>query len=203
MRCSRARVVFLVSALALAAAPHEGLAHADEPRPGVANLPVPLDAIVAIVDDVIIFRSDIATRVRHFESKLSSDPRTRRTELAELTKVILTHLVDEVLIAKDAARLHIEATEAEVAAGIATVATANKMDRKQLEAEVASAGYSPADYQDEIRRQILEQKWLVLRAAGRIDRKKARDPASFQSAFEKQRELIVAELRTHAYVEIR
>ena len=77
------------------------------------------------------------------------------------------------------------------------------MDRKHLEAEVLKAGFSLAEYQEEIRRQILEQKWLMTRAASKVERSKTPDPAVFQAAIEKQRELLLIELRSRSFIEIR
>lgn len=176
---------------------------AEEPRARAARAPVPLDGIAAIVDDVTIFRSEVIARARHFEDKLSKDPVKRRTELVDLQKQVLGRLIDEVLIAKDAVRLHIEVTGTEVTAGITSVAQSNNLDRKRLEAEVVKAGFTLPEYQEEIRRQILEQKWLMACAAGKIDRSKTPDPAAFQAAIDKQRELLVGELRSHTFVEIR
>lgn len=203
MRLPRVGGLCLASVLAIATVWPDASARADEPPPRIARAPVPLDGVAAIVDDVTIFRSDIVSRLRHFEGKLSRDPRERRVQLAELSKEILTRIINETLVMKDAARLDIEVTDAEVSAGIATVAAQDNMDRKKLEKEVAKAGYTTLEYQEEIRRQILEQKWLVQRAVGKIDRKKAGDTAGFLAAFEKQKELMLSELRGRAYIEVR
>ena len=178
---------------------HAGGARADD---SAARATVPLDGIVAIVDGVVLFRSDVAERVRHFEAQLP-DPQKRRAELGELSRVIVKRLIEEVLIAKDATRLQIEVTDAEVTSGIATVAAQNKVTRAELDAEVAKAGFTPASYAEEVRRQVLEQKWLVLRAVDKINRKKAGDAAAFQAVIEKQRAILLADLRRQAYIEIR
>jgi parvulin-like peptidyl-prolyl isomerase len=159
--------------------------------------------IAAIVEDVVIFRSDVAARTKRFESTLSHDPTKRRAELASMGKQILNRMIDEVLVAKDVQALHIEVTDAEVNAGVASVAQANNMDRKALEAEVKKAGFTRIEYEQEIRRQIAEQRWLLARAAGKIDRKKAADAEAFQAAVEKQHDLLDAELRSRAFIEIR
>ncbi|HSO40831.1 MAG TPA: SurA N-terminal domain-containing protein [Labilithrix sp.] len=196
------RPTALLATLALTAfASQAGVAQAEEKA--AARAPVPLDGIVAIVDDVVLFRSDVAERVRHFEPQLPKDPQKRRAELGELSRVMVKRLVEEVLIAKDAKRLLIEVTDAEVSSGIATVAAQNKVTRAELDAEVAKAGFTPASYAEEVRRQVLEQKWLVLRAVDKIDRKKAGDAAAFQRVIEKQRELLLADLRRRTYIEIR
>jgi parvulin-like peptidyl-prolyl isomerase len=205
-----ARVRVLVSAIVLlqspgaSAEPAAAPARAEPAAPArTARAPIPLDGIAALVDDVTIFRSDVAARVRHFEAKLSKDPVKRRIELAEASRTLLSRMIDEVLINKDAARLHVEASDADVTAAIGAVAQQNNMDRKTLDAEVAKAGFSALEYRDELRRQIIEQKWLMVRAGGKIDRKKAPDAASFQAALEKEREALLVDLRSHAFIEVR
>ena len=178
-------------------------ARAEEPRARAARAPVPLDGIAALVDEVVIFRSDVAARAKRFEATLSHDPTKRRSELASMGKQIIARMIDELLVAKDAKALHIEVTDAEVSAGVASVAQANNMDRKALEAEVKKAGFTRLEYEQEIKRQIVEQRWLLVRAAGKIDRKKAADAEAFRVAVEKQHDLLVAELRTRAFIEIR
>jgi peptidyl-prolyl cis-trans isomerase SurA len=196
-------VVAALALLGLAISASSSGAHADEPRARVARAPVPLDGIAAIVDDVFIFRSEVAARAKRFEATLSHDPTKRRSELAAMHKQLLARMIDELLVTKDAKALHIEVTEAEVNAGVASVAQANNMDRKALEAEVKKAGFSRAEYEEEIKRQIAEQRWLVARAAGKIDRKKAVDNEAFAAAVEKQREILLADLRSRAFIEIR
>ena len=200
MPVMRRPVVLLVAAALLAL---DAGAGAEEPRTRLARAPVPLDGIAAIVDDVVVFRSEIDAQARRFEAKLSHDPVQRRAELAAMEKELLARAIDVILIERDCKRLHLEATDAEVSAGIDSVAQANNFTRKHLEAEVAKAGFSSLDYQEEIRRQILEQKWLMSRAAGKIDRKKAPDAAAFQALLEKQREVLLVDLRSLAYIELR
>ena len=179
------------------------VAAAEEPRAHVARAPVPLDGIAAIVDDEIVFRSEIEAEARRSEPKLSHDPVQRRVELAALHKELLAHAIDNILIARDCKRLHLEATDAEVSAGIDSVAKANNLTRKRLEIEIANAGFTTLEYQEEIRRQILEQRWLMTRASGKIDRKKTPDAESFQAALQKQREALLVDLRSRAYIEVR
>ena len=164
---------------------------------------VPLDGVVAIVDDVVFFRSDVIARLKRLDAKLSKDPAQRREEQAELVKQVTRRLIDEVLVMKDAAKLHIEVSDADVDRGIDMVAAQNKVDRKTLEAEVKDSGYTLAEYREELRRQILEEKWLVLRGASKIDRTKLTNPAAIDVAFEKQRQLLLGELRAHAFIELR
>jgi parvulin-like peptidyl-prolyl isomerase len=178
-------------------------AHADEPPVRSARAPIPLDGVAAIVDDLVIFRSDVNARVRRFESKLASDPTVRRAERAKLEKALLARMIDEVLFLTDARRLRIEATDAEVNAGIESVAKGNGIDRKQLEAEVMKTGYSVPEYQEEIRKQIIEQRWLLQRTSTKLLRKRTGDGAELQAALEKEREVLLEALRSRAFIEVR
>lgn len=193
----------LVAAASISLSISPNSARAEEPRARAARAPVPLDGVAAIVENVTIFRSDIAARVRLLEQRLSKDPIQRRAEMLALSKEILSRLIDEELVKKDAARLQIEASDSDVADGIAAVAQNNGMDKKTLELEITKLGYTMGQYRDEIRRQIVEQRWIMMRAGGKIDRKKTPDAASFQAAFEKVREGLVIELRSRAFIEIR
>ena len=171
---------------------------AREPR-----TPVPLDGIAAVVDDAVIFRSDVLARTKPFLEKLSKDPTKRRGELASMKEQLLSRMIDEILVAKDAAKLGITVNDADVSNGLDSVAKSNGVTRKQLEAEVKRIGLSVPDYEDEIRKQVLEGRWLMLRAAARVDRKKATDPAAFEQELMKLREIILVQLRAHAYIEMR
>ncbi len=165
--------------------------------------PIPIDGVAAVVDDVVLFRSDVAARMRMSEGALSKDPTKRAAALAELYHGTVRRMVDETLIAKDAQRLHIEVTDADVSAGVNAVASQNKLTRAELESEVVKTGITMPAYQAEVRRQIVDGKWLVSRAVGKLDRKKTSDPAAFEAALEKFRARALAELKKQAFIEIR
>ena len=168
-----------------------------------ASPPIPIDGIAAVVDDVVLFRSDVVTRMHMHESQLSKDPTKRSAELAELYYVTVRRMVEEALIAKDAQRLHIVVSDADVAAGVNAVAAQNKLTRAELEVEVLKTGISMPTYEAEVRRQIIDGKWAVSRAVGKLDRKKTSDPAAFETALEKFRGRALAELKKQAFIEIR
>src|SRR5688572_29448361 len=97
--------------LTLALAP--ALAHTARAQPRAdgtqrgPRVPVPLDGIAAVVDSTVIFRSDITQRSRPFLERLSKDPIQRRAQMAELQKELLAHMIDEILVAKDATAANI------------------------------------------------------------------------------------------------
>lgn len=209
MHRSAALAASLLVAVAVAVAspgPLARLARADErAERAAARAPVPLDGIAAIVDDTFIFRSEVALRAQPFLVRLSEtkDPVKRRAERAEIEKQTLARIIEEHLIARDAKVLAVQVADAEVAAAIDSIAKTNGLDRKRLEVEVKRSGLTVLDYEEEVRRQILEQRWLLVRAGRKIDRKQASDPAAFQAELWKHRELLVAELRARAFIEVR
>lgn len=165
--------------------------------------PVPLDGIAAVVDESVIFRSDVALRAKPFLERLSKDPVQRRVQLGALHKELLQHMIDELLVAKDAAVAQISVTDAEVAAGVAQVAAKNNVTRAQLEAEVKRQGLTVREYEEEVRRQIVEGKWLNLRVAVKLDRVALSDPATLEQQLLQERAVYVQELRKRAYIEVR
>ena len=94
-----------------AAAPAPATAAAAAPAAGPAK-PVLLDGIVAVVEDVTFFRSDVAQRLHHLESRLSKDPTERRAQQKDLSRQVVRKLVDEVLVARDCARMKLDVSDA-------------------------------------------------------------------------------------------
>lgn len=177
-------------------------ANAAPPAPPSSKV-VPLDGVIAIVDDVVFFRSDVLSRLKKLDAKFSKVESERREQQAELVKRITKEMIDEALVVKDATKMHIEVSDSDVDRAVEMVAQQNQVDRKALENEVKEKGYTLAEYREELRRQILQEKWLVVRAASKIDRTKLTTPAELEIAFEKQREVLLADLRSHAFIEIR
>lgn len=165
--------------------------------------PVPLDGVAAVVDDAVIYRSDVAARSRPFLDRLSKNPVERRAMLVELEKQLLSTMIDELLIAKDAAAAKISVTDAEVSSGIDSVAAANKIDRTRIEAEVKKQGLTRLEYESMIRQQILEGKWLMARAVSKIDRSKASTTGAFEAELAKHKERLLVDLRRRAFIEVR
>lgn len=169
-----------------------------EPRPP----PERLDGIAALVDGVPIFRSVLAGRVapvlalRRAEKPLSS-----REEL-QIEREMLEQMIDETLIAVDAGRIGIQATESELAAAIAMVKQMSGIDAAQLEAEVARSGLSFLEYEDLLRHQILEQKWLVYHTSG-MDNYLFADAAGFNEAYAAERQRLLTGLRERSFIEVR
>ncbi len=180
----------LVGWLVLAAGEASGRA---VPRP----VPERIDGVVALVDGAPIFRSELTARVRPLLDPETSEPEALRRE-----REVLEQMIEETLVALDAARLGLRSSEAELAAAIAAVKQMNGMDAAQLEAQVHAAGLTFAEYEAMLLRQIVEQKWLQWRTAA-IDPYLFADEGSRALAYEAERRRLIAGLRERAFIEVR
>lgn len=167
---------------------------------GAGPAAVRIDGVVARVEGVPIFRSELAARVRTRLSLRTAEGATE-AELRQVEREVLAQMIDEALIGLDAARLGIAGSEAELAAAIAMVKQANGLDATQLEAAVRDSGMSFADYEEQLRRQIVAQKWLNY-YAGAIDMYLFADDGGLNAAYEAERRRRIEELRARAFIEV-
>lgn len=149
-----ARVV-LAAAFALSC--HVGIAKAERP--------VVLDRVVAVVDEKMIFRSDLLARARPF---LHASPGDDYEKRRKLYRELLDKMIDDLLIQAEADRAHISASDDEVERAMDEVAKVNKLSRSELTDAVKKQGMTIDEYKAEIRRQLLDQKWTMLRVRTHI-----------------------------------
>lgn len=168
---------------------------------GAGPAAVRIDGVVARVEGVPIFRSELAARVRTrlIERKAAGPPTP--AELRQIEGDELAAMIDDLLVRLDAARLGFESTEGELAAMIAMVKQMYGLDATQLEAAVRDWGLSFADYEEQLRRQIVAQKWLNY-YAGAIDMYLFADDGGVNAAYAAERRRRIEELRARAFIEV-
>ncbi len=172
-----------------------------------AGGPILVDKIVAVVGEVTILRSDVLAAARPFYAKIGK-PEEHRAEVAQLHQDILARMIEDVLVAREARRLNLDVREAEIEQAKEWIAKQNKMTRAQLEAEVKKQGVSKEEYEGELHRQLLAEKWVALKVRPRVKlpvptSDKPEEQAPFLQALEAERKKAVAELRNTTYVEVR
>jgi len=163
--------------------------------------PLVVDRIVAVVDDGILLLSELRGRARPFKGHLDAglSPPQRAAAEAAIESDVLAKMIEERLIAGEAARLHVSVTEDEVMHAMGLIATQASTTREGLLALAAKQGLSEAEYRAELGRQILEGKVLQIK----IPPGERKAAAYTAAVVEKQRREMVASLRTQAYVEVR
>ncbi len=125
-----------------------------------------VDRIVAVVGKTPILLSTLRRRARPFVTTMErqvTEETQRLIAEAKLYRQVLERLVDEQLIARQAAKTELTVEPAEVDKGLDTVAKQNGLGRKALLREIERNGMTEAFYRAEIGRQILEGKLLMQR----------------------------------------
>jgi parvulin-like peptidyl-prolyl isomerase len=193
------RKALAASALSLAFLASAPEAHADNA--------VLIDKIVAVVGEVSILRSDVLAAARPFYAKIGK-PEEHMKEVEQLHQDILGRMIEDVLVAREARRLNLDVRPGDIEQAKEWIAKQNKLTKEQLEAEVKKQGVGKDEYEAELHRQLLAEKWVALKVRPRVKMapptsEKPEDQAPFLKALEDERRKAVAELRQTAYVEVR
>jgi len=192
---------------ALAAAMFAGLLTTASAPSANADTAVLIDKIVAVVGEVSILRSDVTAAARPFYVKIGK-PEEHPKEIEQLHQDILARMIEDVLVAREARRLNLDVRPAEIEQAKEWIAKQNKISRAELEAEVRKQGVGKEEYEAELHRQLLAEKWVALKVRPRVKvppptSDKPEDQAPFLKALEDERRKAVADLRQLTYVEVR
>lgn len=172
-----------------------------------ADNAVLVDKIVAVVAEVSILRSDVLAAARPFYAKIGK-PEDHPKEVEQLHQDILARMIEDVLVAREARRLNLEVRPADIEQAKDWIAKQNKITKADLESEVKKQGVGKEEYEAELHRQLLAEKWVAMKVRPRVKvpvptSEKPEDQAPFLKALEDERKKAVAELRGNAFVEVR
>lgn len=146
-----------------------------------------VDSVIAVVNQDVVLKSDLDRRLLGFKSSLDAikDPTERAKKRVELIKQITAALMDERLIAQEAARMGIAATEQEIDRAIADVKAKNKLDDAGLTKALAEQGLNLVQYREEMRSQITQVKVNNLVLRPRVQLSEEELQAAYKQAKEK------------------
>ena len=143
-----------------------GLAGA--PRPASA---VVVERVVAIIGDKPILLSELRTKARpwmlEIQKKVPAGAQRAAAE-SETYKQLIEKMIDEELEGQAAEKAHITVSSEEIDNALKNSAAVQGTTVAALYKEAKSKGLSDQDFRDEIRRQVLEGKLLLLRVKGRV-----------------------------------
>ncbi|MBW2457781.1 MAG: SurA N-terminal domain-containing protein [Deltaproteobacteria bacterium] len=192
-----------------------------------------VDRIVAVVGKAPILLSTLRTRCLPFLTMARRQIEDETQLMIAESKVyrqMLDTLVNERLVARQAAQEQIAVIDGEVDKAIDSVAEQNSMTREELMAEIKRNSLTETSYRAEISRQILEGKVLMRRLAAspfmvteaqlraRYDELKKADPdavPSFEEArsqltdhfrvqwMQEEKKRMLSQLRATIHVEVR
>jgi peptidyl-prolyl cis-trans isomerase SurA len=172
------------------------------PLPAAADKAFVVNRIVAIVDDEPLTWVDVRARVAPLERKLALggtpvNPQTR----AELARKMLATMIDETLIAHAADRARISVSVEDVDRALVAVATTNSLTVAELTAALPREGYTLQEYRADLRRRILELKYLNSFPGDAWNANAT--PAEQSDWTERRRSAAMSSLREECWVEVR
>lgn len=168
----------------------------------VANASPVLDRLVAVVDETPIFLSDVQARAKPQLLRIDAqkpDAAKRATLEAQIRRELLNTMIEEELVGRAAKASYISVTGAELDAAVELLSKAANLSREAFLAEAARQGFAEAEYRAEIGRQILEAKWVQVKASPA----QGGGPQEAAAHREAERRRLVRELREKAFIEVR
>jgi parvulin-like peptidyl-prolyl isomerase len=132
--------------------------------------PVPLERVVAVVDDAVILQSELDMRVVPLAAQVQGivDPVERERRLAQLVTNTLDEMVKEELVTHAAAAARIEVSDAELQAAIEAIEQEQGLDDRGLVDALAAQGYLLESYRVELRRQLVRLRTINQLVAPRV-----------------------------------
>ena len=130
-----------------------------------------IEQVAAVVNDQAIWLSEVRRRAAPFVPQImAADSQAERVALRErLYTEILDRLIDEELIRQAATRMSLRVTSEDVERAIANVRRQNSLGEPEFWDAVREQGFTPTQYRDDLRRQLLRLKVLNQRARGRVN----------------------------------
>ncbi|MCA9577038.1 MAG: SurA N-terminal domain-containing protein [Sandaracinaceae bacterium] len=130
-----------------------------------------VERVVAVVNDQAIWLSEVRRRAAPYVPQImAASSQAERVALREqLYTQVLDGLIDEELIRQAATRMRVRVSSEDVERAIANVRRQNNLGEAEFWEAVRGQGFSPAQYRDDLRRQLLRLKVLNQRARGRVN----------------------------------
>jgi parvulin-like peptidyl-prolyl isomerase len=128
-----------------------------------------VDRIVAIINDEIITLSELNNSLETYMKRVeeSSEVTDREKMKKQLRKLILNSLIDQKLIAQEAQKLGIAATDDDIDKAIKSILSKKKITMEALAEDIADEGGTIEDYREEIKQHLTKRNLI-----GREIRKK-------------------------------
>jgi peptidyl-prolyl cis-trans isomerase SurA len=133
-----------------------------------------VDGIAAVVGSEIILLSEVVDRSVPVFGELEAMARQGGTappvgaQRVQVLREVLESMIDDILIAQQAAEIKLSVTSEEVDAAIDNVVQENGVDREVFEREVAKRGMDMVAYRSQMRRDLLKYKVINLKVRGRV-----------------------------------
>lgn len=130
-----------------------------------------VEQVVAVVNDQAIWLSEVRRRAAPYVPQImAASSQAERVALREqLYTQVIDGLIDEELIKQAATRMRVRVSNEDVERAIANVRRQNNLGEPEFWEAVRGQGFSPSQYRDDLRRQLLRLKVLNQRARGHVN----------------------------------
>ena len=128
-------------------------------KPGKAGRIV-LDRVVAVINNEVIFESEVEARVQPLLGDLKNiaDPRERARRAKKLESQLLEEMISDELMVQAAHEAKLAVEDKEIEAAVDEVKKQNNLDDAGLEEALSLQGFSVATYRRDVERQILRMR---------------------------------------------
>ena len=129
-----------------------------------------VDKIVAIVNNDIITLSDLNNEGKsYFQAIIHKAPTDRlKAALTKAKKEVLSHMVDQLLLEQEAAKIGIEVTKEDIDNAITDILRNNHITMQKFRADLKAMGTTEAQYRKKIKQQILRSRLVSYEIRSKI-----------------------------------
>lgn len=118
---------------------------------------VPLDSVIAVVNNEVITQSDLDSQVRIVQNQLERS-HTQVPNKKDLQRQVLNHMIDQSLELQQAKQMGIDVDTASVNASVAQIAQQNGMTLDQFQKVIQQQGMSYNAFRNDVRNQMIVNK---------------------------------------------
>lgn len=120
------------------------------------------DRIVAVVNQDVITLSELNDEGRtYFQTLIKQAPSDQlQHEMQRLRHEVLSHLIDQLLIEQEAAKLEIKVSDEELNQTLEAMLADNHVTREEFNQDLAAKGMSEAQYRAQLKGQILQSRLI-------------------------------------------
>lgn len=119
-----------------------------------------VNRVVAVVGDELITSNDVDRMVANIKTTLSQprDPALAARQAAEIRGLALKRLIEDKLVAKEAKRLRIKISDAEIDSYLQRIKKQNNISDQEFAAQLSRQGFTPEEYREDLRSDMLRHR---------------------------------------------
>lgn len=129
-----------------------------------------MNKVAAVVNGQAITMFDLQREALPLfaQARISPNDKTKKKEVDAIFKKVLDNMILDILVAQDAKRLKVDVTNGEIDAELTRMMKERKVNRKQMEEQLARAKMTVDGLKATIKKNILRQKIMAMEVGRRV-----------------------------------